>query len=731
METKWLKRASLACCLFLFAGSLQAEETNSTIPNATHDTVVQDTVTSAEPVSAENIVGADMTRPGAASTKVNITSNQVGVTDADKYQEQLKKNLEMYQDRDDHLENSKPRTLENYVEGADNFFDLLIDKHPMFKYEKEGRLVGKYGLSDRQEEFMDINKGPKWAEKAGLAHAAVTYRLGWESVLDFPNNFVGPQKCGECHPAQYEQWQRSRHAKTIRFTHQMEEVGGEAGLNKPMYPQSPASILPLGIQPQDVFVVVGTPRTKYGFVDRWLVRGTYHVQEGNLSDMSGKMVAGGNQFSRVWSENITPEMAKKIAEFSPGFPTTMEEFDRSRSLVWGTNSYGANYAKDMKFQPVSSYCEICHPFKFNFDSKEDFFAAVGDKEALEAHTIAQGVSCEECHGAGAHLFGARGAGMPSNCERCHQRFSYQDDEANPNPRKPFNAYFKSSCPSCGTEGAQMYSSLHYDKGMRCTTCHDPHEVTANDWKDGYTLTGLKKTCEDCHETQSEFFKAMGGIHAKDSCTGCHMPNMMSCENFAAIQNPDKGGFDNVRASHIWNIDVHPTRKSINPPEGKDRNPLKTKGWRLERDENGRFFLDLMWSCGRTSFSDPNLMKPGASGCHSPVQSTLPKELHFTDQEMIYNKISEWQTPVKEGYEKIKQGLRDIDKAMANNPALDTESKARAIFLSNEANKIKKKLEQDGGWGIHGPQYTKKIVNEALVYIEQAQNILKITKTTKK
>lgn len=696
MKAKWFKKASLACFMVLFAGTacLQAEEN----------------------VSAQNV-------PVKTEKKVSES------TLADKYQEEMKQNLKLYHDEDP-LFQGKPRTLEDYVRGADTFFDILIDQHPMFKYEKAGRLKGKYTMSDRQEEFVEINKGPKFAEKSGLAHAAVTYRLGMESILDYPNKFVGPKKCGECHPAQYDQWQRSRHAKVVRFPNEMSEVGGAEGLKKPMY-NSPSTILPLGIYPDDVYAVIGTPRTKYGFIDRWLVRGTYHVQDGNLSDLTGTMVAGGNQFSRLWSEHITPDMAKKIAEFSPGFPTKMEDFAHSRSTVWGTNSYGSKYAETMMFQPASSYCEVCHSFKFDFKSKEDFYNAIGDAKKLREHTISQGISCEECHGAGAHLYGARGAGMPSNCERCHQRFAYQDDEKNPNPRKPFNVYFKSSCPACGTEGSQMYSSLHYDKGMRCTTCHDPHEVTANDWTTEYTRVGLKKTCQDCHETQAEFFKAMGGIHAKDNCTGCHMPNMMSCENFAAIQNPDKAGFDNVRASHIWKIDIHPTRKSINPPEGKPRDPLKVKGWRMERDQNGRFFVDLMWSCGRTSFSDPDLIEKDASGCHSPVQSTLPNDLKFTNQEMIYEKVMAWQTPVKEGYEKIKQGLRELDKALANSQGLDVEKRSKAIFLTNEANKIKKKLEDDGAWGVHGPQYSKKIVNEALVYIEQAQNILKSTKTTKK
>ncbi|MSN96669.1 cytochrome C [Campylobacter sp. FMV-PI01] len=643
-------------------------------------------------------------------------------TTAEKYQENIRLNDVGYGKVDTNM----PRTLEDYVKGANTFFDLLIDVHPMFKYEKEGRLVGKYTMSDRMEEFVEINQGPKFAEKMGLEHAAVTYRLGMESILDFPNKFVGPKKCGECHPAQYSAWSRSRHAKVVRFPDMMEEVGGAEGLKKPMY-NSPSTILPLGIYPDDVYAIIGTPRTKYGFIDRWLVRGTYHIQDGNLSDMSGKMVAGGNQFSRLWAEHITPEMAQKIAKFSPGFPTKMDDFGHSKSTVWGTNSYGAKYAQTMMFQPATSYCEICHTFKFDFKSNEEFFAAIGNAKELQKHTISRGISCEECHGAGAHLYGARGAGMPSNCERCHQRFAYQPDEEKPNPRKPFNVYFKSSCPACGTEGSQMYSSLHYDKGMRCNTCHDPHEVTANDWRDEYTRVGLKKTCADCHEIQDEFLRKIGGIHAKDNCTGCHMPNMMSCENFASVQNPDKGGFDNVRTSHIWKIKVDKTAKSINPPTGKERDPMKVKGWRMSRDDDGRFFVDLMWSCGRTSFSDPDLVGPGASGCHSPVQSTLPNDLKFTDQEMIYEKVMQWQTPVKSGYEEIKKGLRDIDRAMANNQSLDNTTKSRAIFLAKEANLIKEKLEKDGSWGVHGPVYSKKIIDEALVYIKEAKDILKAKK----
>ncbi|MBZ7983856.1 multiheme c-type cytochrome [Campylobacter sp. RM12647] len=612
----------------------------------------------------------------------------------------------------------EPRTLHDYVNQETDFIEFLKDRHPMFKYEKEGRLVGKYSISNRQEEFVEFGGHGNYEKDTGRS-ASITYRLGMESILDYPNKFVGPKKCGECHPAQYEAWNRSRHSKVIRFPDELEEAGGDP--KKPMYGSSEATILPKGVEADDVFVIVGTPRTKYGFIDKWLVRGTYHIEDGKLADGTGKMVAGGNQFSRLWVESLTPEVAKKIAEFSPGFPTKLEDFGKQTSSVWGINSYGSTYKEKMMFQPASAYCEVCHSFKFDFKSKEEFLAAIGNKDELRKHAISKGISCEECHGAGAHLYGARGAGMPSNCERCHQRFAYDSEDAKIDPRKPFNSYFKSACPSCGTEGSQMYNTMHYDKGMRCSTCHDPHEVTANDWKDPYTKVGLKKTCSDCHETQAEMFK-YGGAHAKDNCTGCHMPNMMSCENFASVQNPDKGGFDNVRASHIWKIYVDKDAKTLNPPEGKPRDPQTTKGWTIAR-KDGKFFVDLMWSCGRTSWSDVNLVGPGASGCHSAVQSTLPKELHFTDQEQIYDKVMEWQLPVKEGFKKLELAIRKIDREQAKMDNLSTKTKSEIILLTKEARAIYEKIEKDGSWGVHGPKYALKLINEALVYVAQAQDLL--------
>ena len=609
-----------------------------------------------------------------------------------------------------------PRTLMGYVEQEKDFWDYLKANHPIFKtYMKEGRVVGKFTRSDRMEEWVEFGGGDKYAEKTGR-HTAVTYRIPADSFLDIPNKFVGPKKCGECHPSQYEKWERSRHNKIVRFPEELTEVGGD--MKKPLY-NSKASVLPEGIEADDVFFVMGTPRTKYGFLDKWLVRGTYHVEGGNISQGTGKVVAGGNQFSRNWAEHITPEVAKKIHEWDPTFPTKLEDFGAQSSNVWGFNSYGSSNRTQAMFQPGSSYCEICHTWKFDFKSQDELYAALGDAKKLRAHTIAKGVSCEECHGAGAHLYGARGAGMPSNCERCHQRFVYNADDAAKDFKTPFNSYFKSFCPACGTEGSQSHYTKHYQKGMRCTTCHDPHEVTSNDWASHYTVPNLKKECQDCHTTAAYFF-SKGGTHSRNSCTSCHMPMMGSCENFASIQRPDMAGFDNVRRSHIWRILVDPEKKSINPPDGaKDRKLTNPKGWHLTKDD-GRPYLDLMWTCGRTAFADKYVVD--AMGCHSPIQSKFPESMRFKDQKTIYNKVVAWQTPVKEGYAKVIADLTNIND-MLKITKLSTADRAQAQLYAEEARINAAKIKDDGSWGVHSPQFSKQLIEEAKVYCEQALAII--------
>jgi hypothetical protein len=437
------------------------------------------------------------------------------------------------------------------------------------------------------------------------------------------------------------------------------------------------------------------------------------VEGGLLRDGTGTLVAGGNQFSRTWAESLNLDAVKRIASFVPGFPTRLEDFGDNGSNVWGETSYGAKNRKTMLFQPATTYCEVCHSFKFDFKSDAELIAALGNPTELRKHTINKGITCEECHGAGAHLYGARGAGMPSNCERCHQRFAWNEEQAKADPKHPFTAFFKSKCPSCGTEGSQGYNTAHYAKGIRCTTCHDPHEVTENGWKDSYTVPALKKQCADCHADQQAFY-ANNEIHGANKYESCHMPNMMSCENFGAIQYPDQAGFDTARASHIWRILVSPDQKTPNPPAGKDRN-YKDRTWQLAK-KDGKPFVDLMWSCGRTSYMDGNVVAAG--GCHSAVQSSQPRELQFTNQKMIYDRVMNWQAPVKNGMASVKASLAKIEAGLGKS-RLAVADKAQIQLMATQAEAIVTAVEKDGSWGVHAPSYTLKKVNEAKLLADGA------------
>lgn len=170
------------------------------------------------------------------------------------------------------------RTLQDYIVQEKELFDYLFKHHPLFKYAEEGRVIGMYKVSTRGSEYLGEGNAKKYsALQPGARPSASQYRLPQTSILDFPNKFVGPEKCGSCHAVQYEKWKRSRHAQTIRFPGEHPEVNND--LKKKLY-GSDASILADGITPDVIYATVGTPRTKYGYIDAWLARGSYHVRGG-------------------------------------------------------------------------------------------------------------------------------------------------------------------------------------------------------------------------------------------------------------------------------------------------------------------------------------------------------------------------------------------------------------------------------------------------------------------
>ncbi|MGP1580308.1 MAG: cytochrome C [Wolinella sp.] len=631
-------------------------------------------------------------------------------------------------------------SLQDYVVEEQEMYEWLFKNHPIFtKY--GGKTVGKLVVHDRGLEWLaeghgyDFSKASK--RDGGQGYSSMMYRIPAASSLHFPNKFIGSEKCGECHPTQYEVWSRSRHATTIRFPGEHPEVNNE--LTKPVFGADTASILPKGITPDVIYATVGHLRTKLGYIDAWLLRGTYYVEGGLLRDGTGQIVAGGNQFQTTWALRLDPETVKKIKKIVPDFPGTLEEYGDNGGYVRGLASYAAKHKKSMFFQANASYCEVCHPFKFDFKTKKEFYSVLGNAKELQKHTISKGVSCEECHGAGGHLDEANNF-RTSNCERCHQRFNFSPDLAR-NPAnvgkidRALSSKFKSMGPGCGSEGSQSYFTAHYDKGMRCVTCHDPHDATGPVVGDKtikgmnynseqgylsalYTKPKITKTCQDCHKEQAYIF-ARADTHKDNTCASCHMPFMMSCENFYAIQFQENAGFDTQRRSHIWKIDVSPDRKSLVAGSAA-QGPRDAKDWHFERNDEGRNFIDLMWACARTSWADKDMQD--TKGCHSPVVSELKETLHFKNQKQVYDEVMGWQKPVKTDFTSVKVGIQGIYKILEVKK-LNSTDKTRVYELIEKAQDTVDLLEKDGSWGVHGFKYTKQRLDAAKEYIKEAQRIL--------
>lgn len=160
-----------------------------------------------------------------------------------------------------------------------------------------------------------------------------------------------------------------------------------------------------------------------------------------------------------------------------------------------------------------------------------------------------GVGCEMCHGPGSKHLGAVGNDQKQEtivrpaeltpqrqamvCGRCHSQGKSQDG-VHPYavdflPGEDLDAKFVQAEPT-GPGLNQQFTDLerspkHYENGVVCTTCHDPHGDTDQPHQLRAPLTELCLTCHAAAvKSLDEHTKAKGAT-APDgaTCATCHMP----------------------------------------------------------------------------------------------------------------------------------------------------------------------------------------------------------------
>ena len=201
----------------------------------------------------------------------------------------------------------------------------------------------------------------------------------------------------------------------------------------------------------------------------------------------------------------------------------------------GPHGQAANdpaFLKDWNSQGQPGACLVCHAT--NYDP------ATGTWQE-------DGVACEACHGpmtAGHPKEPMQVDRSPDLCARCHSdtRFDWQD----------------------------WQGSTHYQRGMNCSTCHDPHSASlkvARPRDGSAQYTDASQLCVTCHNDVSMDFPY--SVHQKQgvTCINCHV-NHSETSPVDAHAVPDhsfKANLDSCNACHSEQMHSAAEAIGTNPP----------------------------------------------------------------------------------------------------------------------------------------------------------------------
>ena len=305
--------------------------------------------------------------------------------------------------------------------------------------------------------------------------------------------YVGSEKCGECHEEEYDKFVKSGHPyKLTKIENgQPPEYPFDAitgGVPNP----------PEGYTWDDISYVVGG----FGWKARFLDKEGYIIT-GPPGKRGDKAAAEGyvNQY------NFPNELLGKGAEWVP---------------------YHVGEEKPYN-------CGGCHTTGYNPEGHQDDLPGIIGTWALP------GIQCEECHGPGS-LHSEDPYGVPVKvdtsselCGRCHVRGNPAQIDAKGGLIKHHEQY------------ETLFNSTHF--ALSCTTCHDPHASAKFADPNVNPTKSIRQTCDTCHWKSAKYQKVEK--HTDVACIDCHMPPAAK----SAWGNPDTYKGD-IRV-HLFSINTDP------------------------------------------------------------------------------------------------------------------------------------------------------------------------------
>jgi Cytochrome c554 and c-prime len=315
-------------------------------------------------------------------------------------------------------------------------------------------------------------------------------------------NYVGEAACLECHPGESALQARSGHDRTLRRAEQSPIVAWLNGRSVS--------------DPEDPDV-----RWSYHVRDkRLLVERTIAGRTGSLA-LDFALGSGKHGLTFVAIPGGEPELDPSGVEHrlsylanSPRLAITPGQEGSPRQQHHGDFAHSIGFGRLLGPAKLQQ-CFGCHA------TLTSTFA----RNQLETATLLPNVSCERCHGPGRDHVDAARTGqtdlsmrMGHNrvqpwvevnlCGECH-RLPKSISMSTVNPDNPGIVRF---------QGVGVSMSACYAKGLgglRCTTCHDPHDRASSDH------AHYEAACLSCHRA-AEAQKACP-ISPAANCIGCHMP----------------------------------------------------------------------------------------------------------------------------------------------------------------------------------------------------------------
>ncbi len=186
-----------------------------------------------------------------------------------------------------------------------------------------------------------------------------------------------------------------------------------------------------------------------------------------------------------------------------GFSTDCTVCHTEFQMTWENGAHGQAgsdpiFVEEWTKQGKPGACLVCHTTGY---------------DPATATYKADGVTCEACHGEanGEHPKSPMTIDRsPDLCGRCHSdtRFGWQD----------------------------WTVSTHYQRGMDCTTCHDPHSASLKKMPgqvgEEPTSDEVSALCINCHKEHSMDFPYTSHNQQGVSCVDCHVNHLENADRTA-------------------------------------------------------------------------------------------------------------------------------------------------------------------------------------------------------